>query len=119
MDASLVIITFTFPSSCQKSYLVSLSSNHHIRLVQDKYSNFLDVEETELEGPVQDFSRRANDDVVIDLAPARNLLSFDRVPRDGAKGFFEKTEFPNICFLALNVIIFFEASKPIFRIIWL
>ena len=61
--------------------LVPLRGNHHVCLVQDEDPDLLDIEEAELERPVQDLPRRPDDDVVVDLAPPGDLLSLDRVPQ--------------------------------------
>ena len=70
-----------FQSSWRKASLVSLSGNHHICLVKDKYFNLLDIKEAELERPVKHLSGGADDDVVTDLAAAGDLLSLDGVPQ--------------------------------------
>ena len=58
-----------------------LRGDHHVRLVQDKDPDLLDVKEAELERPVQHLSRRPDYNMVADLAPSGDLLSLDRVPQ--------------------------------------
>lgn len=56
--------------------LMPLRRNHNVCFVQHKYRNFLDIENSILGAPIENFSRRANDDVLADLFTTTNWKQF-------------------------------------------
>ena len=62
--------------------LVALDGDHHVRLVQHKHVDLLEVKEVELDvGPVEDLARRADDDVFCELGATLQDLAPYRVSK--------------------------------------
>lgn len=66
--------------------LVALKRDHHVRLIQHKHGDLLDVEKPELDAPVQHFARSADHYVFVYVGPSHHCGRHRRLNKVGDTG---------------------------------